>query len=131
MGSLLLAAGEAGMRHSLPNSRIMIHQPSGGAQVSVPQHIEMQTNIRSIVWFWFISFQGQATDIQIQAEEILRMKKSLTEIYSKHTKRPYDELYNYMERDKFLTPDEAKTMGLIDSVLVHPPSVPEEENKAK
>lgn len=66
-------------------------------------------------------FQGQATDIQIQAEEILRMKKALTEIYAKHTKRPYDELYNNMERDKFLTPDEAKNMGLIDSVLTHPP----------
>lgn len=57
------------------------------------------------------------------------MKKALTEIYAKHTKRPYDELYNYMERDKFLTPDEAKTMGLIDSVLTHPPSVPETETK--
>lgn len=76
----------------------------------------------------FIFLKGQATDIQIQAEEIIRMKKSLTEIYSKHTKRPYDELYNYMERDKFLTPDEAKEMGLIDSVLKHPPSVPESES---
>lgn len=79
----------------------------------------------------FVLLQGQATDIQIQAEEILRMKKSLTEIYSKHTKRSYDELYNYMERDKFLTPDDAKNMGLIDSVLTHPPSVPEDENKTK
>lgn len=59
------------------------------------------------------------------------MKKSLTEIYAKHTKRSYDELYNHMERDKFLTPDEAKIMGLIDSVLIHPPSVPEDENKNK
>lgn len=57
------------------------------------------------------------------------MKKSLTEIYAKHTKRPYDELYNYMERDKFLTPDEAKELGLIDSVLIHPPAVPESETK--
>lgn len=57
------------------------------------------------------------------------MKKALTEIYSKHTKRPYEELYNYMERDKFLTPDEAKTLGIIDSVLKHPPPVPENENK--
>lgn len=77
----------------------------------------------------FIRIQGQATDIQIQAEEIIRMKKALTEIYSKHTKRPYDELYNYMERDKFLTPDEAKNLGIIDSVLKHPPPVPEDENK--
>lgn len=57
------------------------------------------------------------------------MKKALTEIYAKHTKLPYDELYNYMERDKFLTPDEAKTLGLIDSVLEHPPAVPESETK--
>lgn len=82
-----------------------------------------------LVWFWNIFFlQGQATDIQIQAEEIIRMKKALTEIYAKHTKRPYDELYNYMERDKFLTPDEAKTLGLIDTVLERP-AVPESENK--
>lgn len=84
-----------------------------------------------LILFCSVLFQGQATDIQIQAEEILRMKKSLTEIYSKHTKRPYDELYNYMERDKFLTPDEAKTMGLIDSVLTHPPSVPVDDSKTK
>lgn len=74
--------------------------------------------------------QGQATDIQIQAEEIIRMKKSLTEIYSKHTKQQYDILYNHMERDKFLTPDEAKELGLIDSVLKHPPSVPDDANKS-
>lgn len=74
--------------------------------------------------------QGQATDIQIQAEEIIRMKKSLTEIYSKHTKQPYDVLYNHMERDKFMTPDEAKELGIIDSVLKHPPSVPEDSKNA-
>lgn len=74
--------------------------------------------------------QGQATDIQIQAEEIIRMKKSLTEIYSKHTKQPYDVLYNHMERDKFLTPDEAKELGIIDSVLKHPPSVPDDAKKS-
>lgn len=98
MGSLLLAAGEPGLRHSLPNSRIMIHQPSGGAQ-------------------------GQATDIQIQAEEILKIKKKLTQIYVKHTEQPYDLLIAKMERDHFLTPLEAKDLGLIDCVLEHPPSV--------
>jgi ATP-dependent Clp protease, protease subunit len=98
MGSLLLAAGEPGMRHSLPNSRIMIHQPSGGAH-------------------------GQATDIQIQAEEILKIKKKLTQIYVKHTEQPFDLLMSKMERDHFLDPEEAKQLGLIDSVLEHPPSV--------
>jgi len=106
MGSLLLAAGEPGMRHSLPHSRIMIHQPSGGAH-------------------------GQATDIQIQAEEILRLKKSLTEIYARHTRQPYDVLYNYMERDKFMSPEEAKSLGIIDSVLKNPPSVPESSTEQK
>lgn len=98
MGSLLLAAGEPGMRHSLPNSRIMIHQPSGGAS-------------------------GQATDIQIQAEEIQKMKNKLTQIYAKHTDQTFDVLMGKMERDTFLDPEEAKQLGLIDSVLEHPPSV--------
>jgi len=98
MGSLLLAAGEKGMRHSLPNSRIMIHQPSGGAQ-------------------------GQATDIQIQAQEIMKIKNKLTEIYAKHTGQPLELLYEKMERDTFMNPDEAKELGLIDSVLEHPPLV--------
>uniref|UniRef100_A0A2M3ZC13 ATP-dependent Clp protease proteolytic subunit n=1 Tax=Anopheles braziliensis TaxID=58242 RepID=A0A2M3ZC13_9DIPT len=97
MGSLLLAAGAPGMRHSLPNARIMIHQPSGGAQ-------------------------GQATDIQIQAEEILKLKKQLTEIYAKHTKTSFDVLYSKMERDTFLSPEEAQSLGIIDTVLEHPPS---------
>ena len=97
MGSLLLAAGAPGMRHSLPNARIMIHQPSGGAQ-------------------------GQATDIQIQAEEIQKLKKKLTEIYAKHTKQPFDDLYGKMERDTFLNPEDAKALGIIDMVLDHPPS---------
>lgn len=97
MGSLLLTAGETGMRHALPHARIMIHQPSGGTQ-------------------------GQATDIQIQAEEILKLKKQLTEIYSKHSKQSFDFLHAKMERDTFLSPDEAKELGLIDSVLEHPPS---------
>lgn len=102
MGSLLLAAGAPGMRHSLPNARIMIHQPSGGAQ-------------------------GQATDIQIQAEEIGKLKRQLTEIYVKHTKQPYEVLYAKMERDNYLSPEGAKELGLVDEVLEHPPStVPEE-----
>ena len=86
------------MRHSLPNSRIMIHQPTGGAQ-------------------------GQATDIQIQAEEILKLKKRLTQIYAKHTKQEYQLLFNKMERDTFLDPEEAKQLGIIDEVLEHPPNV--------
>lgn len=98
MGSLLLAAGAPGMRHSLPNSRIMIHQPSGGAA-------------------------GQATDIQIQADEIQKLKKKLTQIYAKHTSQEFDVLLAKMERDTFLDPEEAKQLGLIDSVLEHPPSV--------
>jgi ATP-dependent Clp protease, protease subunit len=97
MGSLLLAAGAPGLRHSLPNSRIMIHQPSGGAS-------------------------GQATDIQIQAEEILKIKKKLTEIYAKHTNQSFELLMSKMERDTFLDPEEAKQLGIIDRVLEHPPS---------
>ncbi|XP_063699229.1 ATP-dependent Clp protease proteolytic subunit, mitochondrial [Culicoides brevitarsis] len=103
MGSLLLAAGAPGMRHALPNARIMIHQPSGGAQ-------------------------GQATDIQIQAEEILKLKKQLTGIYAKHSGQNLDVLTAKMERDTFLSPDEAKSLGLIDSVLEHPPSAAPTEN---
>uniref|UniRef100_A0A6B2E7C9 ATP-dependent Clp protease proteolytic subunit n=1 Tax=Phlebotomus kandelakii TaxID=1109342 RepID=A0A6B2E7C9_9DIPT len=102
MGSLLLAAGAPGMRHSLPHARIMIHQVSGGAQ-------------------------GQATDIQIQAEEIIKLKKVLTNIYAKHTKQPFDLLHGKMERDTFLNPEEAKGLGLIDSVLEHPPNATEKE----
>ncbi|GAB0099760.1 ATP-dependent Clp protease proteolytic subunit [Sergentomyia squamirostris] len=102
MGSLLLSAGEAGLRHALPHSRIMIHQVSGGTH-------------------------GQATDIQIQAEEIIKLKKMLTNIYVKHTKQSYDLLYSKMERDHFLNPEEAKNLGLIDSVLEHPPNATEKE----
>jgi ATP-dependent Clp protease, protease subunit len=100
MGSLLLAAGEPGMRHSLPNSRIMIHQPHGGTQ-------------------------GQATDIQIQAEEILKLKKRLTQIYAKHTNQSFDLLVAKMERDTFFDPEEAKQLGLIDEVLEQPPTATE------
>lgn len=105
MGSLLLAAGAPGMRHALPNARIMIHQPSGGAQ-------------------------GQATDIVIQAEEIQKLKKQLTEIYAKHSKQSYSELLAKMERDTFLSPEDAKNLGLIDSVLEHPPSVDEAQKSS-
>merc|ERR1711862_501633 len=92
MGSLLLAAGAPGMRHSLPNSRIMVHQPSGGAS-------------------------GQATDIQIQAEEIIKLKRQLNEIYVKHTGRDLSFIEQNMERDKFMSPAEARDFGLIDKIL--------------
>ena len=92
MGSFLLAAGEKGKRLSLPNSRIMVHQPSAG-------------------------FQGQATDIEIHAKEILDLKKRLNKIYAKHTKKSEDEIKKALERDKFMTPIEAKDFGLIDEVV--------------
>ena len=92
MGSFLLAAGEKGKRLSLPNSRIMVHQPSAG-------------------------YQGQATDIEIHAKEILALKKRLNKIYSKHAKKSEDEIKKALERDKFMTPDEAKDFGLIDGVV--------------
>ena len=92
MGSFLLTAGENGKRFSLPNSRIMVHQPSAG-------------------------FQGQATDIEIHANEIMLLKKRLNEIYSKHTRRTVEEIKNALERDKFMTPLEAKEFGLIDKVV--------------
>ena len=92
MGSFLLAAGENGKRFSLPNSRIMVHQPSAG-------------------------FQGQATDIEIHANEIMLLKKRLNEIYSKHTGRTVEEIKNALERDKFMTAQEAKEFGLIDKVV--------------
>ena len=92
MGSFLLAAGEKGHRLSLPNSRIMVHQPSAG-------------------------FQGQATDIEIHAKEIISLKKRLNEIYAKHTGRSAQEIKDALERDKFMTPDEAKDFGLIDKVV--------------
>lgn len=97
MGSLLLTAGSSGMRYSLPNSRIMIHQPSGG-------------------------ISGQATDISIHANEILSLKKRLNELYAKHTGRDVAEIEPMMERDKFLSPDESVALGLIDQVLSSPPT---------
>ena len=92
MGSFLLAAGEKGKRFSLPNSRIMVHQPSAG-------------------------FQGQATDIQIHAKEILSLKERLNKIYSKHTGKSVEEISKALERDNFMTAEEAKQFGLIDSVV--------------
>ena len=92
MGSFLLAAGAKGKRFSLPNSRIMVHQPSAG-------------------------FQGQATDIEIHANEVLSLKKRLNEIYSKHTGKSVDEIKSALERDNFMTPENAKDFGLIDKVV--------------
>ena len=92
MGSFLLAAGAKGKRFSLPNSRIMVHQPSAG-------------------------YQGQATDIEIHAKEVLSLKKRLNEIYSKHTSKSVDEIKSALERDNFMTPDAAKSFGLIDKVV--------------
>ncbi len=91
MGSLLLAAGAPGLRYSLPNSRIMIHQPSGGAQ-------------------------GQATDIEIQAREILALRARLNGIYHKHTGQPLERIETALERDNFMTADQAREFGLIDEV---------------
>ena len=105
MGSLLLCAGEKGKRFSLPNSRIMIHQPSGGAQ-------------------------GQATDIEIQAREILALRARLNEIYVKHTGQPLEVISAAVERDKFLSPIEAKEFGLIDEVVANRPTR-EEETKVR
>ena len=92
MGSFLLAAGTKGKRFSLPNSRIMVHQPSAG-------------------------FQGQATDIEIHANEVLSLKKRLNEIYSKHTGKSVEEIKSALERDNFMTANIAKSFGLIDEVV--------------
>ena len=92
MGSFLLAAGKKGKRFSLPNSRIMVHQPSAG-------------------------FQGQATDIEIHANEVLALKKRLNEIYSKHTGKSIDDVKKALERDNFMTAEVAKEFGLIDEVV--------------
>ena len=101
MGSFLLSAGEPGMRVALTNSRIMIHQPSGGAQ-------------------------GQATDIAIQAQEILRIRASMNKLYSQYTGKDIETIEKAMERDNFMTADEAKAFGLVDSVFDKRPVVAEE-----
>jgi ATP-dependent Clp protease, protease subunit len=92
MGSLLLAGGAPGKRSALPNSRILVHQPSGG-------------------------FQGQATDIQIHAKEALELRRRVEEIYSEHTGRPVEEVSDVLERDRFFTPDQAQDFGLVDRVM--------------
>ncbi len=106
MGSLLLAAGAENKRYALPNARIMVHQPSGG-------------------------FQGQATDIEIHAREILSMRSRLNEIYVKHTGQSLKVIEDAMERDKFLAPDEAREFGLIDEVVESRPEVAEDEATEK
>jgi ATP-dependent Clp protease protease subunit len=102
MGSFLLAAGEPGMRVALTNARIMIHQPSGGAQ-------------------------GQASDIEIQAKEILRIRSRMNELYAHYTGQPIDVIESAMERDKFLSAEEAKAFGLVDEVFDKRP-VPSDES---
>ncbi|HUE28644.1 MAG TPA: ATP-dependent Clp protease proteolytic subunit [Solirubrobacteraceae bacterium] len=94
MGSLLLTGGAKGKRFSLPNSRILIHQPSAG-------------------------FEGQASDIEIHAQEILNVRQRIDEIYAHHTERPLQEVHEDMERDRFFKPDEAVAYGLIDRVIEH------------
>jgi ATP-dependent Clp protease protease subunit len=103
MGSLLLAAGAAGKRYCLPNSRVMVHQPSGGAQ-------------------------GQATDIEIQAREILAVRARLNQIYVKHTGQPLEKVEQTLERDRFMSGAEAKEFGLVDEVVESRPA-PEVEKK--
>ncbi len=93
MGALLLTAGSPGLRYSLPNSRIMIHQPSGG-------------------------FHGQATDIEIHAKEVLRLKSRLNEMMAKHTGQSIETVVEHTERDRFMSAEEAKAFGLIDRVLI-------------
>jgi ATP-dependent Clp protease, protease subunit len=92
MGSLLLAGGAPGKRSALPNSRILVHQPSGG-------------------------FQGQASDIQIHAREALELRRRLEEIYAHHTGKPVDEISEALERDRFFTPEQASAFGLVDQVM--------------
>jgi len=106
MGSLLLTAGAEGKRYSLPHSRIMIHQPSGG-------------------------YQGQATDIEIHANEILRVKKKLNQIYEKHTGNSLKKIEGMMERDKFMDPEEAMKIGLIDRVIAERKDMKIENIKVK
>ena len=94
MGSLLLAGGEKGRRFALPNSRVMVHQPSGGAQ-------------------------GQASDIEIQAQEILTIRKRLNEIYNEHTGRTLEEIEHKLERDSYMSAEEAQAFGIVDLSLIH------------
>ncbi|WP_158808405.1 ATP-dependent Clp protease proteolytic subunit [Beijerinckia sp. L45] len=104
MGSLLLCAGEPEMRFALPNARIMVHQPSGG-------------------------FQGQASDILRHAEDIMKVKRRLNEVYVKHTGRDYDTIERTLDRDHFMSSDEAKEFGIVDQVIVKRPEEKPEVNK--
>ena len=106
MGSLLLTAGTAGKRYSLPNSRIMLHQPSGG-------------------------FQGQATDIEIHAKEILDLRKRLNEIYVSHTGQDIEKIEKALERDNFMTPEEAKEFGLLDHVVATREETGDDDSEAE
>jgi ATP-dependent Clp protease protease subunit len=106
MGSLLLTAGAKGKRFSLPNSKIMIHQPSGG-------------------------FQGQATDIEIHAREILKTRDRLNKIYVQHTGQELSKVEAAMERDNFMEPEEAKAFGLIDEVVLERPKLADDKNGDK
>ena len=106
MGSLLLAAGAEGQRFALPNARIMIHQPSGGAR-------------------------GQATDIEIQAREIIDMRSRLNDLYARHTGQPLSVIEASMERDNFMSAEAAKEFGIIDEVIVHRPVSDEDEGAKK
>ena len=106
MGSFLLCAGAKGKRFSLPNARVMIHQPSGGAQ-------------------------GQATDIEIQAKEILSLRSRLNAIYAEHTGQPIKVIEEAVERDNFLSPNEAKEFGLIDEVVTSRPITDDDETESK
>jgi ATP-dependent Clp protease protease subunit len=101
MGSFLLASGEPGMRVALTNARIMVHQPSGGAQ-------------------------GMASDIEIQAKEILRIRRRMNDLYAKYTGKPLEEIERAMDRDTFLEADEAKAFGLVDQVFDKRPAPTEE-----
>jgi ATP-dependent Clp protease protease subunit len=101
MGSLLLCAGAKGKRYALPNSRVMVHQPSGGAQ-------------------------GQATDIEIQAREILALRKRLNEIYVKHTGQPIEAIERKLERDSYMSAEESRDFGIVDEVVESRPGTSEE-----
>jgi ATP-dependent Clp protease protease subunit len=102
MGSLLLAGGADGKRHCLPHARVMVHQPSGG-------------------------FQGQATDIEIHAKEILEMRRRLNEIYVRHTGQPLEVIEEAVERDRFMSAEQAKEFGLVDKVVEQRPTKPTAE----
>jgi len=105
MGSLLLCAGEKGMRYALPNSRVMLHQPSGG-------------------------FQGQASDIQRHAEDIMKVKRRLNEIYVHHTGQTYDTIERTLDRDHFMSAEESKAFGIVDEVTTKRAAEPEEPKPA-